>query len=276
MRSTPIARSAVIGALLSLSAVGCGEGGASPATATSITETTVEPLATVELALLESAFASQMPSDFEASFSQDGGMAPWSESVTIGADEARYEVWMEEVEVIVMFTPPAERIEALYTEIRLSRFDTYETYDLDEVEYDGGSESWRVEAGGETYRVARSGGQNYRAPDTEYAPLSSMSTFVDMDVSTAATTGTIVFDPALRDLSGTEVTIDLRGQDFAIGDDRWNDVLEIAWSSDEPFVAAVTATRFEESIAESITLTPGASIVVRAVGDTVEVEAMAS
>ena len=217
-----------------------------------------------------SSLPESMPPDFEATFSQDAGMAPWFEDIELTATDGRYELWMEDVQVNVLFTPDPARIEALYAEIRNGRFDAYVTRDTDELVYDGESEFWTVEAGGERHRVSYSGGQVYEAPDTEFAPLARISNFVDLDLIVDHAALTIAFEPSLAEAWDTEVTIDLRGYDFGIGDDRWNDELQIGVSPSGPMAIPVEATRGEgPTVEEVLDLVAGDRIVVQVLGDSV-------
>ncbi len=206
-------------------------GEAPPTTAVPTDEPTpTEPAPTPTLG--ESPLPVDRPADFEASFSQDAGMAPWAEDITVTASTAVYEVWMEGVEYSFLHTPAPERIDALYNELRAGRFDLYEVIPFgdDEMIYDAESTSWRVRAGDFSHRVGASG-EDIVGPSNGRRPLGALSGFSDLDAVPGATfTATILVDDGVAQRWGTDLFFDLGSADFAMGEDRWTQELVVSFS----------------------------------------------
>jgi hypothetical protein len=157
-----------------LVASSCG-GGYPTGTATSSTTT-------VAVGVGGSLFPAERPDDFRASFSQDGGMFPWSESINVSEEAAAHEVFIEGTTIGIDWVPSDERLDGLYNEIVDGRFDLYEfePFENDEMIFDAKGESYSVTAGGERHRLSASG-ETLLRPDVEGSPLSAISKFAQIE-----------------------------------------------------------------------------------------------
>lgn len=179
------------------------------------------------VAFPDSPLPPQRPAEFAASFGQDAGMAPWAERIDIGIDST-YEVWMNGPTLQVHFQPTDARLDALYDEVRLGRFDLYEVipFDDDEMIYDAEGVGWSISVDGYRHNLSTSG-QSLDRPDTGHAPLAALSSFVDTDsVPDAASTVTIVVDETID----AWFVFDLGDADFAMGEERWASEVEFSWN----------------------------------------------
>lgn len=95
------------------------------------------------------------PDDFEASFSFNGGMLPYSESLHIAADESTYRLFKQGLEIVIHFQVSDEELDSLYKTLREDQFDRIQS--REEQVYDRGGYSMSMQANGESYHVSDSG-----------------------------------------------------------------------------------------------------------------------
>ncbi|HEC11254.1 MAG TPA: hypothetical protein ENI86_17080 [Acidimicrobiales bacterium] len=179
----------------------------------------------------DSPWPAETPPDLEVVFSTDGGMVPWSESLTVTPSEARYEVRSDGLSVEVVYTPDPARVNDLYEEVSLGRFDLFEVvpFENDEIIYDAESVSYRVTAGTVRHRLGTSG-EEIAGVETDHHPLAAIEGFrLPENVPEAQGVVLVVFDRSV-DLYGRNVVMDLRGADVAIGPDSSPEGFELHWS----------------------------------------------
>lgn len=250
----------IIGVALALSLVAgaCGADGAvtagrpSPsATPGTVAPTVPAPTPTPNPAseavdLPEPVLPAVRPADFVATYAEDGGMAPWYERTEVRNDGATYLVWMDGLELRFEHTPAARRIDELYEELRLGRFELYEVipFGEDEMIYDHETTSWRVRAGDYDHRLSAAG-EDIVSPSTGHFPLRALSRFVD-DTWVPSGGDRATIRAGDGDFWDVSVTFELGDADFAMGDERWADEIGFAWVGG-PIEVAVTVTTGEDT-----------------------------
>ncbi|MCP5034208.1 MAG: hypothetical protein GY939_20605 [Actinomycetia bacterium] len=215
-----------------------------------------------------------MPADFTAQFSQDAGMAPWSEGVTIRADSATYTMSIDGLTLAFDYTPAPERIGALYVDLREGLFEQYEVVPFEEGEviFDAESSYYRVEAGDVDHSIIVAG-QDLNSPDTGRHPLRSLRLFHEIDSAPAADNTMFIELDGSSMWSAITIRFDLTGTEFAVGDERFIDGLDIAWSGDRLDVPVNVTAETDEAGEESehvadlvVSFEPGGDLVVAAGG----------
>jgi hypothetical protein len=201
-----------------------------------------------------SLFPAERPDDFRASFSQDGGMVPWSESINISAEAAAYEVFIEGTTIGIDWVPIDERLDVLYNEIVDGRFDLYEfePFEGDEMVYDAEGESYLVTAGGERHRLSASG-ETLLRPDVEGAPLSAISKFAQIEEQGFAHSAEIVISSELLSNWHYEFWFDFGEAQVAIGPERNTDRLTVYF--DGPLNDVTVAYGFQDEDLARTTVT---------------------
>jgi len=187
---------------------------------------------------------SERPADFAATFNQDGGMAPWSEQISVAGDAAEYEVWMNDITYSFGYAPGADRLDELYRTFRDGRFETYRIVPFAEGDqiYDAESTSWRASFQDFSHRVSTSG-EDIESDNSGSSPLTFLTRFVDSDqVPAASNPLTVTFDSgSIQPPGRLTVHFDLGEATFAMGDERWAQEFMIYWSG-EPQEVPVTVT----------------------------------
>jgi hypothetical protein len=210
----------------------------------------------------DSPFPEQRPDDLRLTFSQDGGMLPWSESIEVAGDGSVYEVWMDGVAVVFEYQPPSERLDGLWDEVRLGRFDLFEEVDEGEV-MDAGLTSHWVRFGGFQHSLSWQV-EGPSGPSTDHDPLGAMSGFADLEsVPEASSRMVIEVGDGLYERWGTDLIFDLGDADFALGAERMSPVLEVAWSGEARDVRLV-ATIDEQPTEHVVRFEPGGLLVLDA------------
>ncbi len=225
-----------------------------------------------------SALPPTLPDNFEAVYSEDGGMLPWSRTTTVTRGAARHEIDIFGDLFRFDFTPEDARVAGLYDELVEGKFDLYEVIPWEEGDeiFDAEGQSWRITAGDVSHRLGTSG-EEIDGPDTDRTPLSALRLFADVgSVPTLTESVSIVRDPSVDELVsvGTyeiEVIVDLRGGDAGFDGDLFDEPLLISWAGGPRQVEVSTSWIDDAEVPSSgghvLDFVDGAVFVVRATVD---------
>ncbi len=186
------------------------------------------------------------PSDFTARYSQDAGMAPWSEWLSIEDGRAEYTVWMSEVTYVFDYEPSDRQLDDLYTAVHQGRFGEHLVIPFEEGEevYDAGGTFYAVTVGDLSHRLGYSM-EDLVLPDVDVSPLTALRQFVDLAATPDADQRLMIhYDPAINELylEDLQVHFALADATFAIGEERWADEFEVGWSGGTQDVVVTIST----------------------------------
>ncbi len=158
-------------------------------------------------------------------------MLPWMETMTVTPSEGRYAVRSDGLGVDVLYTPASARVEDLYREVSLGRFDLYEVVPFgdDEMIHDAETISYRVRAGAVSHRLGTSG-EDISGVDTGHDPLGAVESFLSPREVPEAESQVYVVMESSPSTYGKGIVIDLGGSDVAIGPESSTAGFDLHWS----------------------------------------------